>query len=70
MAKPTLDDLNPDEREALLEFARSHGTFWKSRLLAGWERAAFPGPLQVIRNRLGPSWLVRVRVKVDRKVKP
>lgn len=55
--KSRLDALSHEQRDALIEFRRQHGRQWKQALLAGWERAAYPGPLQQIRNQLGPAWL-------------
>lgn len=55
--KPSLADLTPDQLQALLSFVKGHGKDWKEKLLSGWIRAAYPGPLQQIRNTLGPHWL-------------
>lgn len=52
-----LSDLTPEQREALAAFAREHGPTWRQRLADGWLVAAFPGPLQQIRNQRGPTWL-------------
>lgn len=52
MNRPTLE-----QTAALLEFAKQHGPNWKEDLAAGWQRAAYPGPLQQVRNQLGPEWL-------------
>ena len=60
--KPSLSDLTPAQAEALLAFAKAHGTGWKDTLLTGWLRAAYPGPLQQIRNTYGPVWLDGVEV--------
>ena len=59
---PQLAELNEEERTALLAFAAEHGRCWKSKLLLGWEHAAYPGPLQAIRNNFGPGWLRRLRL--------
>ena len=56
-----LSELEPQEREAIIQFRQEHGRRWKHQLLQGWMRAAFPGPLQRIRNNYGPEWLVRVK---------
>jgi hypothetical protein len=56
-----LSELDPQEREAIIQFRQEHGRRWKHHLLQGWMRAAFPGPLQRIRNNFGPEWLVRVK---------
>jgi len=58
--RPSLADLTPERRSALIAFAREHGRGWKSVLLAGWLRAAFPGYLQQIRNSHGPAWLAKL----------
>lgn len=55
--KSRLDVLSPEQRDALIEFRRQHGRQWKQALHSGWERAAYPGPLQQIRNQQGPAWL-------------
>lgn len=57
----SLDKLTSEQREALLHFRDQHGRSWKNQLLDGWLRAAYPGPLQQIRNSLGPEWLSKVR---------
>jgi len=56
-----LSELDPQQREAIVQFRQEHGRRWKHQLLQGWMRAAFPGPLQQIRNNFGPEWLVRVK---------
>ncbi len=58
--RSALDMLNPAQRVALVAFREQHGRTWKSTLRDGWERAAYPGELQQIRNQLGPSWLNRL----------
>jgi len=58
----SLADLQPDECAALLDFARANGRCWKSKLNKGWLVAKYPGPLQAIRNRLGPTWLRELRL--------
>jgi hypothetical protein len=54
-------ELDPQEREAIIQFRQEHGRRWKHHLLQGWMRAAFPGPLQRVRNNFGPEWLARVK---------
>jgi hypothetical protein len=49
--------LTNEQEAALIAFAALHGRRWKSVLAEGWQRAAYPGPLQEIRNQFGPSWL-------------
>uniref|UniRef100_UPI003F491597 hypothetical protein n=1 Tax=Cupriavidus taiwanensis TaxID=164546 RepID=UPI003F491597 len=67
-----LDQLEGGQLEALSRFRDEAGTRWKSKLLAGWVRAAHPGHLQAIRNQLGPEWLATVKddhfLQVQRRV--
>lgn len=58
---PSIWDLDEGQRAALLEFREQNGRNWKSKLLSGWTRAAFPGHLQAIRNQFGPEWLNSVK---------
>lgn len=60
-ASNPLDELDSDQRFALLDFKAKQGAAWRSKLLLGWERASFAGPLQRIRNDLGPEWLATVK---------
>ena len=55
-------DLSPAERDALHAYARRHGRTWKSSLRDDWMRGRAEGPLQRIRNRLGPRWLAAYRL--------
>jgi hypothetical protein len=55
-------DLSLAERDALHAYARRHGRTWKSSLRDDWMRGRAEGPLQRIRNRLGPRWLAAYRV--------
>ncbi len=59
--KSALDELNTEQRAAIIQFRERFGRNWKSKLMAGWLRAAYPGALQQIRNELGPEWLVKVK---------
>lgn len=61
-AQASLEDLNAEERQALLTFAAQNGRNWKDKLRAGWLQAKYPGHLQAIRNRLGPTWLNQVKL--------
>jgi hypothetical protein len=61
--KATLQDLTMEQAAALTEFRLNNGPDWKEKLLAGWMIAAFPGPLQQIRNDLGPAWLDKLEVQ-------
>lgn len=56
-----LDQLDREQRFALLEFKAKNGLAWRSKLLLGWERASYAGPLQRIRNDLGPEWLATLK---------
>ena len=58
--KSALEALSPEQRAALVAFKAEHGRTWKATLHAGWLRAAYPGPLQQIRNDFGPSWLTKL----------
>lgn len=58
---PDLDDLNPDQREALLQFKERHGRYWKQELNNQWMRAAAGPLLQQVRNNFGPSWLAKLK---------
>jgi hypothetical protein len=55
-------DLSLAERDALHAYARRHGRTWKSSLRDDWMRGRAEGPLQRIRNRLGPRWLAGYRL--------
>lgn len=59
--KSALDELNTEQRAAIIQFRERFGRNWKSKLMAGWLRAAYPGALQQIRNELGPEWLAKVK---------
>lgn len=58
---PSIDDLNAGQRAALMTFRAQNGRSWKQKLLDGWQRAAYPGALQQIRNQFGPEWLTKLR---------
>lgn len=59
--KSALDELNTEQRAAIVQFRERFGRTWKSKLMDGWLRAAYPGALQQIRNSLGPEWLAKVK---------
>ncbi|WP_371411696.1 hypothetical protein, partial [Paracoccus sp. SY] len=61
------DGLTVEEREALRAFAAEHGRCWKAELRQQWMNASASPVLHSLRNRLGPSWLVRFRL--DRRAK-
>ena len=63
---PDLDDLNPDQRERLLQFKEQHGRAWKTALSDMWwtgEDAKQIGGhlLRQIRNNFGPQWLEKLK---------
>jgi hypothetical protein len=56
-------DLTPEQSAALEAFAEANtrpGKNWRDTLCEGWMRAAYPGPLQQVRNRYGGLWLTTV----------
>lgn len=55
-----LDQLTPEQRAAVVDYARRHGPAWKGDLLLAWSRASEPGLLQQVRNQFGPAWLAKV----------
>lgn len=55
-----MNNLTPEQRNAVIEFAKQHGANWKEKLAEGWERSAYPGLLQEVRNDLGPEWLAEM----------
>jgi hypothetical protein len=57
-----VDGLTAEEREALRIFATEHGRCWKAALRKQWMNASASPVLHRLRNRLGPSWLVRFRL--------
>lgn len=59
--KSALDELNAEQRAAVVQFRERFGRSWKAKLMDGWLRAAYPGALQSIRNEYGPEWLTKVR---------
>lgn len=59
-----LSTLGVDELAALIRFARANGRSWKSRLCDAWasghdEREDDASALRRIRNRIGPSGLMK-----------
>jgi hypothetical protein len=61
-------DLSPEELEALEKYKKAVGRNWKQRLSDDWMQARSdevdPGTYAILhrlRNRLGPSWLVRFK---------
>lgn len=62
---PSLDDLEPDQRAAVIAFRDEHGRTWKSQLNTHWfdgTDANFTGGrfLRQVRNQFGPQWLFRL----------
>jgi hypothetical protein len=60
----TYQDLTPEQSDALEAFALEHdklgGVGWRLKLGEGWACAAYPGPLQQVRNSHGGQWLTEV----------
>lgn len=58
--------LTPEQREALRDFAKNNGRYWKQELNTAWFYGREPGPsshlLRQIRNNLGPTWLTNFRL--------
>ncbi len=59
---PSLDDLEPEQRAALIAFRDKYGRTWKTELNDRWlngKDASEPNGhlLRQIRNRQGPTWL-------------
>lgn len=64
-AKPSLDDLTPEQRSRLIRFKNEAGPAWKSELVAAWligADAMLPDGhlLRQIRNQWGPQWLQKL----------
>lgn len=55
--------LTISQLDALQRYAAVNGRTWKSQLLADWTNGHSRGELQVLRNTLGPSWLVRFSLR-------
>jgi hypothetical protein len=57
-----LDELTPDQREALLEFIVEQGQSpWKARILNDWLQGRDSGKVQFLREEYGPQWLNRIQ---------
>lgn len=59
---PSLDDVTPDQREALINFRTKNGPDWRAKLNDHWfrgtdDRQPDGGLLRQVRNQRGPSWL-------------
>ncbi|MDH0342041.1 hypothetical protein [Chromobacterium haemolyticum] len=61
VARSSIDDLDHAQRAALITFRAQNGRSWKQKLNDGWLKAAYPGPLQQIRNQFGPEWLANLK---------
>lgn len=66
--KACFTELDNDMLSALLDWRQRHGRSWKIDLWAAWmngadERDPRGQSLRAIRNRLGPTWLDRLRPK-------
>jgi hypothetical protein len=64
--KPSLNDLTPEQAEALKAFASSNGRTWKMKLSDMWANGQDAnqtngGLLRQIRNQQGPSWLYKLK---------
>ena len=62
--KKTFGTPNPEQLDALKQYAAWAGDDWKAELRGDWMRAGshWDGPyhlLQQIRNSLGPAWLAQ-----------
>ena len=62
MKRTSLDDLTPEQRRALLAYAKRNGRSWKFELNCAWasgrdEYEQDGSLLRQIRNQRGPSWL-------------
>lgn len=62
MNKPSLDELTPEQRQALLDFRARFGSRWKYHLVNAWLTGTDTPPLRQIRNQYGPNWLRRLVV--------
>ncbi len=58
-----LDQLSPEQRQALLEFVAQfeQGNTWKARLLNDWLHGRTSGSVQFIRDRYGLQWLNTIK---------
>lgn len=58
-----MNELTPDQLDALREYASANGRTWKSKLHDEWMNATSIGAVYALRNTHGPSWLVRFSLK-------
>lgn len=59
---PERQELTTEEIAAIRAFAAEHGRYWKAELRRQWMNASAAPILHRLRNRLGPSWLVKFRL--------
>jgi hypothetical protein len=59
------DSIRPNAKQvaALSAYAADKGRTWKAALNADWLAGRCQGPLQQVRNNLGPSWLARFKLE-------
>lgn len=59
------ESLSREEFEALRDYAREKGHFWKASLRLDWMRASLSGPIHALRNAsyFGPEGLDKFRLK-------
>ena len=63
-AENPLDELNPQQRQALLEYIQTQeqqNIPWKAKLLNDWLDNSNSGSVQFIRDNYGPQWLNQVQ---------
>lgn len=61
-----LSDLNSDQRQRLVDFARQHGSGWRETLNQMWWVGKDANQrddhlLRQIRNQFGPCWLANLK---------
>lgn len=60
--------VDAEMREALVEYAKSHGRTWKAQLSLDWTEGVDLGAaLQRVRNVVGPSRLYAMRLPIQSK---
>jgi hypothetical protein len=62
--------LSAEQISALQGYAVENGRYWKSKLLTDWEKGRSQGPLQQVRNNIGPSGLLRLKLPAVAKTTP
>jgi hypothetical protein len=68
MPKNPFDTLNPEEKSALVAYAKEHGRTWKSSLRDDWYNASAESILHRLRNKedFGPTGLINVRLPKEK----